>query len=61
MSGCVMYCRDGLAPLRTELRALQKREQEVRQQLEAKEQQAADLQVRDEACNAYLGFRGVSN
>lgn len=37
--------RDGLAPLRTDLRNLQKREQDVRQQLEAKEKQAADLQV----------------
>lgn len=38
-------CRSGLGSLRAELRTLQKREQEVRQQLEAKEKQAADLQV----------------
>lgn len=44
------YCllthhRDSLGPLRTELRALQKREQDIRQQLEAKEQQAAEVSV----------------
>ena len=37
--------REGLTQLRAELRTQQKREQEVRAQLEAKEKQAAELQV----------------